>query len=47
MTQESYGPHLIIPPYFVDKSNVEDPRNYGNVASKIWKIPYTMPPAKP
>jgi len=41
ITKESYGPHLSIPPYLIDKSNVEDPKNYGNIASKDWKIPYT------
>jgi len=34
------GPEIIIPPYYIDKNNVEDKRHWGYIATEIWKIPY-------
>ena len=34
------GPEIIIPPYYIDKSNVEDKRHWGYKAADEWKIPY-------
>lgn len=30
------GPTMIIPPYYIDGSNVDDPRQWGNVVIKDW-----------
>jgi simple sugar transport system substrate-binding protein len=32
------GPSCVIPPYFIDSSNVEDPRQWGNVVTKNWGL---------
>lgn len=32
------GPNCVIPPYFIDASNVEDPRQWGNVVTKQWGL---------
>lgn len=34
------GPTLILPPYVIDSTNVDDPRHWGNIAANQWKIPY-------
>lgn len=34
------GPYLIIPPFVVDKSNVDDPRMWGNITFNEWGLKY-------
>lgn len=32
------GPSCIIPPYFIDSKNADDPRQWGNVVTKQWGL---------
>jgi simple sugar transport system substrate-binding protein len=32
------GPSCVIPPYFIDSDNVDDPRQWGNVVTKDWGL---------
>lgn len=34
------GPHMVIDPYVVDQSNVDDPRHWGHIASNEYGIEY-------
>lgn len=34
------GPVMTIPPYVIDKGNVEDPRQWANVVTDKWKMSY-------
>jgi len=36
ITQGDTGPTCTIPPFFIDASNVDDPRQWGNVVTKQW-----------
>ena len=35
------GPSCVIPPYYIDESNVDDPRQWGNVVTKQWGMSQT------
>lgn len=35
------GPNCIIPPYYIDATNVDDPRQWGNVVTKQWGMKQT------
>jgi ABC-type sugar transport system substrate-binding protein len=35
------GPNCVIPPYYIDRSNVEDPRQWGNVVTQQWGLKQT------
>lgn len=35
------GPSCVVPPYFIDESNVDDPRQWGNVVTKDWGMKQT------
>ena len=34
------GPEIVLPPFYIDKSNVDDKRHWGYIAEKVWGIPY-------
>lgn len=34
------GPSVVIPPYYIDSSNVDDKRHWGYIAEEEWNIPY-------
>lgn len=36
----SSGPALVIPPFIIDSSNVDDKRHWGTVAEQDWKLKY-------
>jgi len=41
VVQGPVGPNCIIPPYYIDATNVEDPRQWGNVVTKQWGMKQT------
>lgn len=41
ITQGPTGPSCVIPPYFIDADNVDDPRQWGNVVTKSWGMSQT------
>ncbi|MFC5826117.1 sugar ABC transporter substrate-binding protein [Nonomuraea insulae] len=41
IVQTPNGPSCIVPPYFIDESNVDDPRQWGNVVTKKWGMSQT------
>ena len=36
VTKTENGPSCVIPPYYIDETNVKDPRQWGNVVIKDW-----------
>lgn len=38
VTKTANGPSCVIPPYYIDESNVSDPRQWGNVVTKKWGL---------
>ncbi len=40
ISQGMPGPQVVIPPYYIDGSNVDDPRHWGNRAYNKWNIPF-------
>ena len=40
ITESASGPSLVIPPFVVDKTNVADPKLWGNITFNTWGIKY-------
>lgn len=38
ITSTPQGPNCVIPPYYIDESNVSDPRQWGNVVVQKWGL---------
>ena len=40
IVQSPSGPYVVIPPYYMDETNVQDPRHWGTIAEKNWGLAY-------